>query len=50
LNEILYQADTILQFFDNQEVREENYNDTDKIGENSGNYEGGDYDMKDCFN
>lgn len=46
LNEILFQADTILQYFDNQEPKEEYYNDTDKMGENMGmNFEGGDYDM-----
>jgi len=50
LNEILYQADSILQYFENQEPKEDYYNDTDKMGENSANFEGGDYDMKDCFN
>jgi len=31
LNNILYQADTILQYFDNQEPRDEYYKETDKM-------------------
>jgi len=31
LNAILYQADTILQYFENQEPRDELYNETDKM-------------------
>jgi len=31
LNTILYQADTILQYYENQEPREEYYNETDKM-------------------
>lgn len=44
----MYQADTILQFYDNQEPREEYYNDNDKMNVDSenkdyDNYDGNDY-------
>jgi len=45
LNTILYQADTILQFYDNQEPRDEYYNETDKMYGDTEFRDQEDYDM-----
>lgn len=47
MNTILYQADTILQFYDNQEPRDAYYADTDKMYSDP-DYNGeGEYGMND---
>ena len=45
INSILYQADTILQFYENQEPRDEFYNETDKMYGDSESKDQEDYDM-----